>query len=164
LSMKALLRRKESQWNGRLGKVDNCQVGVFASLCHNDMASLIDTRLYLPQHWVNDPDRCKKAAIPEACRHYQSKCRIALSMIETAKQRGVRFGYVGIDGGYGKDPAFLRGVDKFGCTFVADVHCKQVIYLEDPKPGIPVWNGRGRQPKQLKAQNEAIRVDQWTSA
>ena len=36
------------QWNGRLGKVDNCQVGVFATLCRGDMATLIDARLYLP--------------------------------------------------------------------------------------------------------------------
>ncbi|MCP5245120.1 MAG: IS701 family transposase [Burkholderiales bacterium] len=151
------------QWNGRLGKVDNCQVGVFASLCQNSMASLIDVRLYLPEHWVSDSNRCKKAAIPEACRYYHSKCEIALSMIETAKQRGVRFGYVGIDGGYGKDPAFLRGVDKLGCAFVADVHCRQMVYLEDPMPCIPAWNGRGRQPKHLKAQSEAIRVDQWVS-
>jgi SRSO17 transposase len=34
------------QWNGRLGKVDNCQVGVFATLCRGDMATLIDARLY----------------------------------------------------------------------------------------------------------------------
>ncbi|WP_090330497.1 transposase [Nitrosomonas sp. Nm51] len=62
------------QWNGRLGKVDNCQVGVFASLCQNSMASLVDVRLYLPEHWASDPGRCKKVAIPEGCRHYQSKC------------------------------------------------------------------------------------------
>jgi len=84
-------------------------------------------------------------------------------MIETAKQREVRIGYIGIDGGYGKDPRFLRGIDNLGHTFVADVHCRQMIYREDPMPHIPVWNGRGRQPKQLKAQSEAIRVDQWAS-
>ena len=53
------------QWNGRLGKVDNCQVGVFASMCQNGMASLIDAHLYLPEHWMGDTDRCNKAAIPE---------------------------------------------------------------------------------------------------
>ncbi len=41
------------QWNGRLGKVDNCQVGVFAALYRGDMATLIDTRLYLPEDWCN---------------------------------------------------------------------------------------------------------------
>jgi SRSO17 transposase len=51
--------------------VDNCQVGVFASLCQNGMASLIDARLYLPEHWVSDTDRCDKVAIPGECQHYQ---------------------------------------------------------------------------------------------
>jgi SRSO17 transposase len=55
-------------------------------------------------------------------------------MLKTAKQRGIQFGYVGIDGGYGKEPAFLRGVNKQGCRFVADVHCDQTLYLQDPKP------------------------------
>ncbi len=41
------------QWNGRLGKVDNCQVDVFATLCRGEMVSLIDTRLYLPEDWAN---------------------------------------------------------------------------------------------------------------
>jgi len=47
------------QWNDRLGKVDNCQVGVFASLCRGDIASLIDTCLYLPEHWAGATFLCR---------------------------------------------------------------------------------------------------------
>ena len=47
------------QWNGRLGKVDNCQVGVFAALGCGARASLIDYRLYLPESWSKDALRCK---------------------------------------------------------------------------------------------------------
>jgi len=50
-------------------------------------------------------------------------------MLETALQCSIRFGYIGINGGYGKEPAFLRGVDRLGCRFMADVHCDQTIYL-----------------------------------
>lgn len=113
------------QWNGRLGKVDNCQVGVFAALCQGTSASLIDARLYLPEDWTNDSERCNRAAIPESCQCFQSKSNLALGMLEDALRRGVQFGYVGIDGGYGKEPAFLRGVDTLNCRFVADVHCDQ---------------------------------------
>ena len=120
------------QWNGRLGKVDNCQVGVFAALCQGDLATLIDTRLYVPEAWANDGPRCDKAAIPEASRGYRSKTQLALAMLETAFQRGIDFGFVGVDGGYGKEPAFLRAGDRFGCRFVADVHSDQRIYLQDP--------------------------------
>jgi hypothetical protein len=130
------------QWNGRLGKVDNCQVGVFATLCRGDMATLIDTRLYLPAAWCNDDERCKKAAIPEDKQQFQSKTQLALAMLKIAQQRGIQFGYVGRDGGYGKEPAFLRGVDEQGCRFVADVHCDQTIYLQDPGPQVPECPGR----------------------
>ena len=152
------------QWNGRLGKVDNCQVGVFATLCRGDMATLVDARLYLPEDWCNDDERCKKAAIPEDKRQFQSKTQLALAMLEIARQRGIQFGYVGIDGGYGKEPAFLRGVDEQGCRFVADVHCDQTIYLQDPEPLMPEWSGRGRQPRHRKPQSAAQRVDQWAAA
>ena len=106
------------QWNGRLGKVDNCQVGVFATLCRGDLATLIDTRLYLPEEWCQNDTRCQKAAIPEDERVFRSKSHLALAMLQAAWQRGIQFGYTGFDGGYGKDPALLRGVDEQGCRFV----------------------------------------------
>ena len=152
------------QWNGRLGKVDNCQVGVFAALCQGASASLIDARLYLPEDWANDPERCERAAIPESFQCCQSKTTLALGMLEDAIRRDVQFGYVGIDGGYGKEPAFLRGVEGLGCQFVADVHCDQTIYLEDPKPKVPAWKGRGKRPARLKAQCDQVRVDTWAAA
>ena len=151
------------QWNGRLGKVDNCQVGVFATLCRGDLATLIDTRLYLPEAWCQADARCEKAAIPEAERQFRSKSQLALDMLKNAQERGVQFGYVDIDGGYGKEPAFLRGVDEHGCRFVADVHCDQTIYRQDPDPQVPEWSGGGRKPRCRKAQCVSSRVDQWAA-
>ncbi|MCH9699326.1 MAG: transposase [Gammaproteobacteria bacterium] len=87
------------QWNGRLGKVDNCQVGVFATLCRDEMATLVDTRLYLPETWCQDAKRCDKAAIPDTERTFRTKSELALSLLTTARQRGIQFGYVSIDGG-----------------------------------------------------------------
>ena len=151
------------QWNGRLGKVDNCQVGVFATLCRGELASLLDARLYLPKAWADDAARCRKAAIPAEARDYRSKTDLALAMVETAISRRIRFGYVGVDGGYGKESAFLRGLDRLGCRFVADVHCDQTIYLENPDPKVPLWSGRGKRPLHLKAQSAPVRVDQWAA-
>lgn len=82
-------------------------------------------------------------------------------MLEIARQRGIQFG---IDGGYGKEPAFLRGVDEQGCRFVADVHCDQTIYLQDPELRVPDWSGRGKKPVRRQPQCAAQRVDQWAAA
>jgi SRSO17 transposase len=151
------------QWNGRLGKVDNCQVGVFATLCRGDMATLIDSRLYLSEAWCQDDARCRKAAVPEAERQFRSDSQLALAMLIVAHHRGIQFGYVGIDGGYGKDPAFLRNLDAQGCRFEADGHCDQAIYLQDPRPRVPEGSRRGRKPSRGKPKWTSQRIDRWAT-
>jgi SRSO17 transposase len=108
--------------------------------------------------------RCRKAAIPAPARRYRSKTDVALELVETAIARGVRFGDVGVDGGDGKEPAFLRGLDGLGCRFVADVHCDQTVYLQDPEPTVPVWSGRGKPPLHRRAQATPVRVDHWAAS
>ena len=127
------------------------------------MASLVDARLYLPQASAGDAQRCEQAAIPEDTRDYRSKTALALEIVATARRRGLRFGYVGVDGGYGKEPAFLYGLDALGCRFVADVHCHQSVYLQDPAPRVPAGSGRGRRPQHPQAQSAAVRVDHWAA-
>ena len=152
------------QWCGRLGKVENCQVGVFAALGRNRRVTLVNERLYLPEKWASDRQRCEQAGIPEEFRGFKTKVALALEMVEHQRRIGVRFAWVGADGFYGNDPAFLRGVAAMGETFVVDVHCDQRIFLEDPKPTVKKKKGkRGRKPTKLEANAPAIRVDQWLS-
>jgi SRSO17 transposase len=89
------------QYNGRLGKVDNCQVGVFAALCDSGGGGLVDARLYLPQEWVEDRQRCLKAKVPLEEIVKKTKPQIALEMIQRAAGIGLRFGWVAFDAGYG---------------------------------------------------------------
>jgi SRSO17 transposase len=81
------------------------------------MATLIDTQLYLPEAWCSDDVRCQKAATPRAEREFRSKSQLAMEMLKSAGRRGIQFVYVGIDGGYGKEPLFLRAIDGQGCRF-----------------------------------------------
>lgn len=150
-------------WNGRLGTVDNCQVGVFATLCRGELTRRLDARLDLPKAWADEAARCRKAAIPAEARDSRRKTDLALAMVSTAIRRGIRCGYVGVEGGYGKEPAFLRGLDRLGCRFVADGHCDQTIYLENPDPKVPLWSGRGKRPLHLQAQSAPVRVDPWAA-
>lgn len=153
------------QWNGRLGKVDNCQVGVFAALSLGTRTALVDKRLYVPKEWVVDAKRCKEAKIPKPHRALKTKPELALEMVRHQRQLGVQFAWVGGDGGYGHDPAFLRALADDGEIFVMDVHSNQRVYLEDPKPHLPERKRpRGRPPVTLQAQCASIEVRDWASA
>jgi SRSO17 transposase len=148
------------QWCGRLGKVDNCQVAVFAVLTDGARHTPVDMRLYLPQRWIDDPARCDRAEIPVEARTMRSKTDLALEIVRAARARGMRFGWVGVDGGYGKEPAFLRALDDRGETFVADVHATQQIWSEPPGLHVaPPQSTRGRPPSKQQAAVDGIPVE-----
>ena len=152
------------QWCGRLGKVDNCQVGVFAAMGRGDRATLVDFRLYLPEKWASDERRCKKAGVPAAFHVFKTKAELALEMVKSLRDRGSRFAWVGVDGGYGKEPAFLRGLDAMNEVFIGDIHKDQLIYLEDPDPIAPPRRShKGKKPTKRHAQTDGIRVDTWVA-
>jgi SRSO17 transposase len=150
------------QWCGQIGKVDNCQVGVFAALSRGSDATLMDARLFLPKDWIDDDARCQAAGVPKAQRRFQRKTDLALAMIRHARQQGIGFAWVGFDGFYGSDPGLLRTLDDEGEIFVGDVHKDQHIYLADPEPVVPPpTTSRGRPPSVLQPQTPALRVDDW---
>lgn len=151
------------QWNGRLGKVDNCQVGVFAALAHGETASLVDAELFLTEEWAADTGRCIDAGIPEDARVYRSKAEIALGMIRRARRNGLSFDWVAADGGYGHLPWFLTELDDEGERFLVDVHSDQTIYLQDPAPRVPQRQGKGRTPTRPISETAPIRVDHWVA-
>jgi len=149
------------QWNGRRGKVDNCQVGVFASLCRGNHSTLINSRLYLPEDWTNDKRRCRQAHIPEEHRRFNTKPQLALEMVMQARETGLAYGWVGADGLYGNNPEFLHGLDGLNETFMIDVHKDQRVYINDPAPQIPESkSNRGRRPRQRKSAEKSIKVEQ----
>lgn len=153
------------QWSGRLGKLENCQVAVFAALAQGALSTLIDTRLYLPQEWIQDPERCLAAGIPEQEIVAKSKTDLAFEMVVRARRNGVRFSWVSADGGYGKEPGFLRRLEDHGEVFVVEVHRDQHIYVEDPAPFVPEPKRRhGTKPRRLQAQSSSQRVDEWVKA
>lgn len=152
------------QWCGRLGKVDNCQVGVFASLVLGSSSTLIDGRLYLPKEWTKDRKRCKKAGVPKDVT-FKTKSQLAIDIVHHARSLGIRYAWVGVDGGYGKEPLFLNTLDDEGEQFVADVHKDQSIYLEDPTPYIPERRtAKGRTPSRHKTDIPKSTVAAWVAS
>jgi SRSO17 transposase len=148
------------QWTGRLGKVDNCQVAVFGVLTDGQRHTPVDMRLYVPKRWIEDPARCDKAGIPQAARTLTSKSEHALDIVRQARARGMRFGWVGVDAGYGKEPAFLRALEGAGEIFAADVHRNQRIWTQDPELHIPEARpGRGRPSTKQQAGTAPVTVE-----
>ena len=152
------------QYAGVIGKVDNCQVGVYASLCTGTRCCMIDERLYLPQSWVSDKHRCKQAGIPEESRVFKTKPQLALEMIDTAIAEGVEFDWVGGDGLYGNTYELAKGLDEHKLLFVLDIHKDQHVFLTEPTIAIPARGGsKGRPPTRLKADVPSLRVDQYAA-
>lgn len=68
------------QWLGRLGKVDNGQVGIFMGYASPREHALVDVRLYLPKEWAADKVRRKQCGVPKAVR-YRTRHELALEML-----------------------------------------------------------------------------------
>ena len=106
------------QYCGRLGKVANCQAGMFLAYISPLGRALVDKRLYLPESWTSDKDRCAAAGVPEERRGYRSKTDLALEMLERGH---LRAGWVAADDAFGMSPSFREGLAALGTRYVLDV-------------------------------------------
>jgi SRSO17 transposase len=149
------------QWNGRLGKQDNCQVGVFGALGKADRVCLVDARLYLPKDWTDDAARCDAADIPKVEQVYRTKLELAQEIVTHARQTGIRFEWIGMDGLYGHSLALLSALADQGEVFMADIHADRHVYLHDPKPFLPKANALGRKPLHYRSEAHPIEVRKW---
>ena len=153
------------QYLGRLGKVDNGQVAVFAALSRGPRATAVDVRLYLPEEWAQDRKRCRQAGIPAEQQVLKTKPELMLEMVAHARQLGLRFGWVGADAGYGADRELLLELNRRGESFLIDVHKNQLVYLRDPSPAVAPRRkaGRGRKPSKARPTQPTVRVDHLAS-
>jgi SRSO17 transposase len=120
------------QHNGRLGKTDNCQVGVYAVLNCQHQSALIDAQLFLPNDWIEDPERCRKVGVPEEFIIKQSKLDLARQMIQRAMERGVEFACCAMDAFYGRDQGLLQWIDAQGQIYCADIPVNTLIFTDKP--------------------------------
>jgi SRSO17 transposase len=110
------------QYSGTLGKTGNCQVTVNGHYAERTIAWPVATRLYLPESWAHDADRCKKAKVPEEVV-FQTKPQIALDLLDQARSWGVRWACVTADADYGDNPNFLAGLEGRRQRYVVAVRC-----------------------------------------
>jgi SRSO17 transposase len=108
------------QWCGNTGKIDNCVVAVHLGYVADDFQCLLDSDLYLPMDWTNDPVRRKQARIPQTVI-YRKKTDIALDQIRCALGNGIRFLALTFDEFYGRDRDFLDGLESLGQNYVGEI-------------------------------------------
>ena len=124
------------QYCGTLGKVENCQVGVFAGYASRQGYALVDKRLFLPEVWWTDAYTARRAKcnVPEALT-FQSKPQLAAAMVQAMVQEGLLpFKYVVADCLYGNSPDFLAAVDAcVGVTALVAISSETRCWLQRPQ-------------------------------
>lgn len=151
------------QYCGQTGKQDNCQIGVFGALCSGHFVSIIQSKLYLPKDWINNPKKCFKAGVPETEVKYKSKIDLAREIIfHVWKTLKLKFSYVSFDAFYGRDLNLLECLDKNGIVFMADIPESHIVYLKDFYLRIPKKKaGRGRTPIHARPSIKGIKLKEY---
>lgn len=140
----------QRQWCGRLGKIENCQIGVFLGYVGHAGQALVDRRLYLPREWADDAARRKKTHVPDWVR-FQESWRIGLELLDRSGA-DLPFAWVAGDDEFGRCAAFRAELRRRRLQYVLDVPCNTLIRDLDETP----TEGRQRPPWR--------RVDAWTQA
>lgn len=124
----------QRQYSGTLGRTDNCQVATSLHLAGERGSACIGLRLYLPESWIEDRERCRSVGIPDEVG-FLRKWEIALAQIDAALSWDVRKHVVLADAGYGDAAEFRDGLD-----------ARELRYLVAVQGGHKVWPP-GSQPR-----------------
>jgi len=122
----------QRQWCGNTGKTDNCVVGVHLGYVVGDFHCLLDSDLFLPQKWVDDPVRREAVGIPQEVV-FRTKPEIALTQIARALGNGIRVRAWTFDELYGRGREFLDGLSALGQNFVGEIPCDFTGWLQEPR-------------------------------
>jgi SRSO17 transposase len=151
----------QRQWLGRLGKVDNGQVGVFMAYASHKEHALVDVRLYLPKAWAKDRARRKRCGVPKAAR-YRTRHELALEML---KETGpmLPHGWVAGDDEMGRSSRFRAELRRSNERYLLAVPSNTTV--RDLEGAVPEYSGRGPHPKrafeQARAWSQALPQGAW---
>jgi SRSO17 transposase len=128
----------ERQWCGRLGKKENCQVGVFLLGVTPAGTALLDHQLYLPETWAADADRRKKTRVPAEIT-FQTKPEIAATLLSRST---VPFDWLTADEEFGRDGALLDALEGRHQRYLVEVPANTTVWPDEPLRQTPdelVW-------------------------
>lgn len=133
------------QYCGALGKTANCQVAVSLDLGTEEASTPLNWALYLPRQWIEDPERRRKAGVPEDVV-FKTKNQLALDLIDEARQWGLQDRVILADSAYGDAFEFRQGLRSRHLDHVVQVSGDLTAWTQDPHPAeIPLKrNGKAR--------------------
>jgi SRSO17 transposase len=118
----------QRQYTGTAGRVENAQVAVYLVYASQAGHAMIDRELYVPRGWIDDPDRCRAAGIPEQVG-FATKPHLATRMLARALDAGVPAAWVTGDEVYGADPALEAELQARGVGYVLAVACDHPVRI-----------------------------------
>jgi SRSO17 transposase len=124
------------QYSGTLGRTENCQVATSLHLAGEKGSGCIGLRIYLPEAWTDDRERCRDAGIPDDIE-FQKKWEISLAQIDKALRWGVPKRPVLADSGYGEVPEFRDGLVERGLQYIVGVPGNHLIWPPGSDPRVP---------------------------
>jgi len=149
------------QWCGRTGKVDNCVVSVHTGYIAGDFQCILDSDVYLPREWADDPERRRETYIPDDVV-YRKKTGIALDQVRRALSNGIRVAAWTFDEWYGRDREFLVGLESLGQDYVGEIPSNFVVWLKEPrvlfKPRPQDLHGSGKRKRFPRLARQTLRA------
>lgn len=153
----------QRQHLGCVGKKDNGIVTVHLAYAQGSFQCVLQSGLFLPEDWANDPGRCRAAGIPEEEIVHKTKPEIAILQIDDSMAHGIIFDAMTFDEAYGRSTPFLRALDERKLLFVGEIPENFYVWTRRPevtnRPYKKQGRGRGRKKKRLRSDaNKAISV------
>ena len=165
------------QYCGEVGKIANCQSGVFLGYTSRKGYTLLHRRLYLPEEWVNGETyaaRRQKCGVPEDIA-FRTKSELGWEMLQAVHATGALRGrWLTCDEAFGRDTALLDKVAGLGLWYYAEVPHNTRAWLQRPATEVPPGSDKGRKPRRERlVQGEpdaqdmvtiaaSISADRWT--
>jgi SRSO17 transposase len=153
------------QYCGALGKVANCQVGVFLGYASRKGYTLLSGQLFVPEgSFADDQAALRDQVGMPADLTFKTKPELAVDLVQAMRKRQVvRARWLAADARYGDSPAFRDAIAATGLWYFTEIACSNLIWRRHPALIILAWSGRGRKPtkQRLKtASNRRYRVDE----
>ncbi|MEM9009228.1 MAG: IS701 family transposase [Cyanobacteria bacterium P01_F01_bin.86] len=120
----------QRQYSGTAGKVENCQIGVFLSYVSDQGHTFLDRALYLPESWTQDPERCRRAGVPDDIA-FATKPALAQQMLARTMALGMAFAWITGDAVYGNNPGLRQALEDQVQPYVLGIACSEQVTLGD---------------------------------